>query len=601
MGGIFGFVSKDKLSGKILYEGLRRLVYRGYDGAGYAYLDDKGELIVRKKAGHIEKIWKDIGISEFSSRIAIAHTRYASRGWPKDENTHPLQDCRKSLAIVVDGIIKDYEVLRNDLIKEGHMFISTTDAEVLAHLLEEASNKHNKIEDVIGIGRTIDGVYAFAVLFQHDERLYVLTHGQPLVIGISDRGYFISSDIPSLHGFAYEAVVLGDNMAGIISSNEFKIYDVLTGGTVKQLIRKRVKYPAGLWDRAGYPHYMLKEIYEIPHALRQTINGLMDKYLRLAAMIIQGAKNVYVIANGTSLHAGLVSLYYFADLAKIDLEVASAAEFPYYGLEHVGTGTVIIAVSQSGETSDVIRSIKLAKQRGAVIVGVTNMVGSRLTLESNVYLPINAGPEIAVPATKTFTSTVAALLILAAYTGMHTGQIGHGDVRMIYSEIEELSKRLEHELPRIDREVAKIVEKHGEWNNIYVSSSGINYPVALEAALKLKEAAILHSEGVQLGELRHGPMVLIRPGFPVILIKPYEEQALELYDKVIRELRSKDARLLVVSADGDEENVIRAVHTIKYLAPIANIIPLQLLAYRIGVRLGRPIDTPPGLAKAVTT
>ncbi len=601
MGGIFGFITKEKIPGKLLYEGLKRLVYRGYDGAGYAYLDDKGKLIVRKKAGHIEKIWKDIGITEFSSKIVIAHTRYASRGWPKDDNTHPLQDCRKSLAIVVDGIIKNYEVIRNDLVREGHNFVSTTDAEVLAHLLESALGKDNKIDDVIGIGRTIDGVYAFAALFQGDNRLYVLTHGQPLVIGIAEKGFFISSDIPSLHGFASEAIVLGDNMAGVISQDGFKVFDVLTGGEVKQLIRKRVKYPAGLWDKAGYPHYMLKEIYEIPHALRQTINGLMDKYLRLAAMIIQGAKNVYVIANGTSLHAGLVSLYYFADLAKIDLEVVSAAEFPYYGLEHVGTGTVIIAVSQSGETSDVIRSIKLAKQRGAVIVGVTNMVGSRLTLESNVYLPISAGPEIAVPATKTFTSTIAALLILATYTGVHTGQIGQGDVRMIYGEIEELSRRLQHELSRIDRDVTRIVNSHNNWDNIYVSSSGINYPVALEAALKLKEAAILHSEGVQLGELRHGPMVLVRPGFPVILIKPYEEQALELYDKVVRELRSKDANLLVVSMDDEGKNVIRAVDTIKYLAPIANIIPLQLLAYRVGVKLGRPIDTPPGLAKAVTT
>ena len=601
MGGIFGFITKEKIPGKLLYEGLKRLVYRGYDGAGYAYLDDKGKLIVRKKAGHIEKIWKDIGITEFSSEIAIAHTRYASRGWPKDDNTHPLQDCRKSLAIVVDGIIKNYEIIRNDLVREGHNFVSTTDAEVLAHLLESASGKDNKIDDVIGIGRTIDGVYAFAALFQGDNRLYVLTRGQPLVIGIAEKGFFISSDIPSLHGFASEAIVLGDNMAGVISQDGFKVFDVLTGGEVKQLVRKRVKYPAGLWDKAGYPHYMLKEIYEIPHALRQTINGLMDKYLRLAAMIIQGAKNVYVIANGTSLHAGLVSLYYFADLAKIDLEVVSAAEFPYYGLEHVGTGTVIIAVSQSGETSDVIRSIKLAKQRGAVIVGVTNMVGSRLTLESNVYLPISAGPEIAVPATKTFTSTIAALLILATYTGVHTGQIGQGDVRMIYGEIEELSRRLQHELSRIDRDVTRIVDSHNNWDNIYVSSSGINYPVALEAALKLKEAAIIHSEGVQLGELRHGPMVLVRPGFPVILIKPYEEQALELYDKVVRELRSKDANLLVISMDDEGKNVIQTVDTVKYLAPIANIIPLQLLAYRVGVKLGRPIDTPPGLAKAVTT
>jgi len=344
---------------------------------------------------------------------------------------------------------------------------------------------------------------------------------------------------------------------------------------------------------------MLKEIYEIPEALTRTTATLLDKYLRLSAMILSSARNVIIIGNGTSLHAGLVAQYYFADMAGLSVTVTSAAEFPYYALNNVVTGTVVVAISQSGETSDVIRSVKLAKQRGAVIVGVTNVLGSRLTMHSNVYLPIGAGPEIAVPATKTFTSTLAALAILAGYTGLYTGKFDQSSLSKLYDGLRGLARELKARLEILEKGASMVAEKLASWSNVYVASSGLNYPVALEGALKLKEAALIHAEGVQLGELRHGPIALTGKNHPVIVIEPVEESAVELYARILEELRVREAPVIRVSFR--EEGELVAPRALDPLAPIALVVPLQLLAYKLGVLRNLPIDTPPGLAKAITT
>ncbi len=603
MGGIFGLVCRDRIKPGAILEGLRRLLYRGYDGAGVAYLDEEGRIRVRKDAGHLEEVAGKIDLVNIPSRIALGHTRYASRGWPSPENTHPLLDCRGRIAVVGDGIIENYEEKRDELVGRGHRFSSRTDTEVFAHLVEEHIGKGEGIVEAIALaGRELEGLYSIALIREGDYSIYLLNRGQPLVIGREGGCVYVSSDIPSLYGFASEAVIVPEDCIAKISPEEVKVYSIHTLAEVRELTVKRVKYPVEVVDKAGYPHYMLKEIYEVPEAMARTTVSLMEKYLRLASMIIYGAKNTYIVGNGTSLHAGLVASYYFTDLAGINVNVVSAAEFPYYALENITTGTVILAISQSGETSDVITSIKLAKQRGAVIVGMTNVVGSRLTLESNVYLPIGAGPEIAVPATKTFTSTLTALAILAAYTGLYTGEVTGSEVKELYNTIKSFSRELARRIPGIDREAGKLASKLAGWSDLYVSSSGINYPIALEAALKFKEAASLHAEGVQLGELRHGPMVLVRTGYPVILVKPVEKTAIELYNKVAREVVSRGGSIITVSMDGEGYgDILRTIEADRILAPIASIIPLQLLAYRIGYLKGLPIDTPPGLAKAITT
>lgn len=356
---------------------------------------------------------------------------------------------------------------------------------------------------------------------------------------------------------------------------------------------KRVKYQEEIVDKGGFPHYMLKEIYDIPVTLINSYTSLMEKYLTLAAMIIYGAKNVYVIGNGTSLHAGLISYYYFSDVG-INVNVVSAAEFPYYALQNITTGTVVIAISQSGETSDVIRSIKMAKQRGAVIVGITNSVGSRLSLESNIYLPITAGPELAVPATKTFTSTLVVLRTLSLYTGLNSGKKDKRDITAFEEALKDLSKKLSSALPQIEKQAEDVVYNL-EKESIYVTSSGINYPIALEGALKFKEASLTHAEGIQLGELLHGPVALANKGYPIIIIKPSEEQAYDLYNKVMKSVSDRGSPIITISPEGS----VRSVETIRDLSPISNVIPLQLMAYKLGVRKGLSIDTPPGLVKAV--
>ncbi|ACP37295.1 glutamine amidotransferase class-II [Sulfolobus islandicus M.14.25] len=582
MGGIFAFVCKDSIDVSIINKGLKKLIYRGYDSAGIAYLKDDS-LVIKKILGNISK--NEISVSD-KARVAIGHTRYASRGWPTLENAHPLTDCNGKIAVVMDGILDDYEKIREDLIAKGHKFVSTTDAEVIPHLLENSTNYLNSSLNVM---KRVKGIYSLVFVTIDIDKIFAINSGQPLMIGTTQECKYVSSDLPSLSGFAENAIILPENTVAVISWNDVQVYNI-EGNEVKPEI-KRVKYKEEIAEKGGFPHFMLKEIYDIPQALINSFNSLMEKYLSLASMILYGAKNVYVIGNGTSLHAGLISTYYFSEIG-LNVNVVSAAEFPYYALENVTTGSVIIAISQSGETSDVIRSVKMAKQRGAVILGITNSVGSRLALESNVYLPITARPEMAVPATKTFTSTIVVLKVLSLYTGLHSGKNSRSDINSLKTEIEELAKQLVMSLPEMEKEAEKLSIKLDK-ESLYVSSSGINYPVALEGALKFKEASMTHAEGMQLGELLHGPIVLTNKGYPVILIKPVEAE--DLYNKVVKSIRERGDVIITISEDGD----MKSVKTIRDLTPISNVIPLQLLAYKLGVKRGFPIDTPPGLVKAV--
>ncbi len=584
MGGIFGFVCKDPKEVSIVIDGLKRLVYRGYDSAGITYLN--GEISVKKVVGNISK--NPISLEE-KSKVALGHTRYASRGWPTLENAHPLMDCNRKIAVVMDGVIDNYEEIRDKLIREGHKFVSTTDTEIIPHLLE---NSKDHVNSAIEILKNIKGLYSFAFIVEGINKIFAASSGQPIVIGIAECKY-ISSDLPSLTGFAENALILPENSVAEISSEDIKIYDLQRNQI--NAISKRIKYQAEIIEKGGFPHFMLKEIYDIPSSLLSSYTSLMEKYLSLAAMIVYGAKNVYVIGNGTSLHAGLISSYYFSEVG-INVNVVSAAEFPYYALQNIGTGSVIIAISQSGETSDVIRSVKMAKQRGSVIVGITNSVGSRLALESNIYLPITAGPELAVPATKTFTSTLVVLRTLSLYTGLNSGRKEKYDLDQFKIDLEKLSSSLSSSLPQIEKQAEDAVSKITK-ESIYVTSSGINFPVAMEGALKFKEASMIHAEGIQLGELLHGPIALTNKGYPIVLVKPSEEQAYDLYNKVIKSISDRGSPIISISYDG----IVKSVETTRELSPIANVVPLQLMAYKLGVRRSLPIDTPPGLVKAVVS
>lgn len=601
MGGIFGAVCRDRIPRGVIKEGLSRLIYRGYDGAGVAIMRDGG-IEIRKAPGHLEKIASSLDLENIDANIALGHTRYASRGWPVYENTHPLTDCAGKIAVVADGIIEDYETLRESLEERGHKFVSRTDTEVISHLLEEEISKKGLDRGIIEVFSQLRGMYAAAFLVHQFRAVGFAVQGQPLVIGFSDSCLYLSSDIPSLYGIAETAYVLEDGLVGLIKDHEVKLYKLPSGVEVslQQLTAKRVKYVVEPTSKLGFPHYMLKEIYDIPEAVNRLLLAIMEKYLRLASMIVYGAKNVYIIGDGTSLHAGLIGTYYLSELAGIDVVPVSAAEFVYSNIQNVQTGTVVIAISQSGETSDVVASVKAAKQRGAVIVAITNNVGSRLALESNVYLPIGAGPELAVPATKTFVNTVLSLYLLATYTGMYTGKTSESDYKTAVEKIKEMGREIAGKLDEIRHATRSLVEE--PFANVYVASSGITYPVALEGALKLKEAALIHAEGIHIGELRHGPIVLVSKDFPIILIEPVEKEARKLFDKVVKELYARNTTPIIVGyGQSGHSRYIAVPYVSKYLYPVSAVVPLQLLAYNMGVKLSRPIDTPPGLAKAITT
>ena len=606
MGGIFGAVCREIVPHGAIHEGLRRLLYRGYDGAGVAIL--QGDSIeIRKAPGHFNEVSKRIDFVNISSQVAVGHTRYASRGWPAYENTHPLIDCSGEIAVVGDGIIENYEEVKATLEMENHVFKSRTDTEVAAHLLEDYLKKGFKhIDALIEVASRLNGNYALAFLVVPEKRIYIIQRGQPIVFGIgrNEDCVYISSDIPSLYGYVDVAYIVEDNTVGAISLDLLELYNVLTRTKVdiSELRAKRVKYPVEHVEKGGHPHFMVKEIYEVPEALFRTTLSIMEKYLRLASMIVQGARDVFVIGTGTSYHAALTSTYYFSELAGVSVAPMSAAEFPYSALESVETGTVVIAISQSGETSDVITSVKMAKQRGAVIIGITNNVGSRLALESNVYLPIGAGPELAVPATKTFTSTLASLLILASYTGIYTGRRTYNEHKKLIEDLKGYSKELASYMPILEEKSKKVAEDIKDSDSIYIASSGITYPIAIEGALKLKEAALVHAEGLQLGELRHGPLTIVRPGFPVIVIEPHEDQAYPLFLKVLGELENKKANIVSIESRSRTKYCSIDLHkTSRYFYPITVSTALQYIAYYVGVARGCPIDTPPGLAKTITT
>ncbi|MEM1639037.1 MAG: glutamine--fructose-6-phosphate transaminase (isomerizing) [Desulfurococcaceae archaeon] len=606
MGGIFGVICRDNIPAGVVFEGLRRLIYRGYDGAGLAILRNE-HIEIRKAAGHLLNISKQIDFINVNSPLAVGHTRYASRGWPVYENTHPLLDCSGRIAVVGDGIIENYEEVKLKLEKAGHVFKSRTDTEVAVHFFEEhLRKKSDMIEALISLALELSGNYALVFMVAPEKKLYFVQHGQPIVIGMSpDKNcIYVSSDLPSLYGFADVAYIIDDNNVGAISLDTLEIYNASTGQKLDlaNIQSKRVKYMVEYVEKGGYPHFMIKEIHEVPDALINTTLAIMEKYLRLSSMIVHGARKVFIIGTGTSYHAALTATYYFSELAGVSVIPVSAAEFPYSMLENVETGTVIISISQSGETSDVINSVKLAKQRGAVIVGVTNNVGSRLALESNVYLPVGAGPELAVPATKTFTSTLTALLLLASYTGIFAGKRTMQDHKLLIEEIREFSRKIKEYIPMIEEKAVGISNSLKNATGVYVASSGITYPIAIEGALKLKEAALIHAEGYQLGELRHGPLSIVAPSYPVLVIEPFEEQAHPLFLKVLGELETRRANVISIESKLKTKYCsIELPRSSKYLYPISSSVALQLIAYYAGVAKGLPVDTPPGLAKTVTT
>ncbi|MCX5750516.1 MAG: glutamine--fructose-6-phosphate transaminase (isomerizing) [Candidatus Saganbacteria bacterium] len=607
MCGIFGYIGEKEALPYIL-EGLKKLEYRGYDSSGVAVLKN-GKVTCVKKEGKIKNLEKALEKKDLSGKIGIGHTRWATHGRPSDENSHPHADCKGEIFVVHNGIIENYLMLRRALAEKGHKFHSTTDTEVLAHLIEEHL-KGNLEEAVRGALREVEGSYAIAVICsKYPDQIVAARKASPLVIGIEENGTFISSDIPALLKYTSKVIYLKDEEIATVKRKKGHIC-TLSGKPVK---RKPVFIS---WDpesaeKGGYSHFMLKEIHEQPKAIRDTLKGRIrpDKAeihfdeMKFSADDFKKINRVVFTACGTSWHAGLVGEYLFEQIAKVMTEVEYAAEFRYRD-PVMDDKTLVIAISQSGETADTLAAIEEAKEKGAKVLSICNVVGSSIARESDAVVYTYAGPEIGVASTKAFTTQLTVIYLLALLMGQVKGTISKADIKQRISELLELPQKMESLLER-EKDVEEIASRYYECSNALYLGRGKGFPIALEGALKLKEVSYIHAEGYPAAEMKHGPIALIDKNMPVVVLALQGRR----YEKIlgnIEEVKARGGIVIAVANEGDDDiwekadEVIFIPRTSEIISTLLAIVPLQLFAYYIAVKRGCHIDQPRNLAKSVT-
>ena len=610
MCGIVGYIG-DKRAAPLLLQGLRRLEYRGYDSAGIA-VQVNGHLETKKSVGKIvelEKLLTNGG--EPVGTIGIAHTRWATHGAPNTVNAHPHTDCKGEIAVVHNGIIENASTLKQKLTALGHKFTSETDTEVVAHLIEEAFTG-NLEEAVRAALQQVEGAYGLAIISSKDPgKIVVARKGSPLLLGITDTGeYFVASDVAAVLAQTRQVIYLDDGEMAVLSRDGYHTSS-LTGGAVTKEVMQ-VSWDLDAIEKSGHEHFMLKEIFEQPETLRNTIRGrMLDKQgdIRLGGVTLthdelRSIENITIAACGTSWHSGLIGEYMMEELAKIPVEVEYASEFRYRS-SVVGPGTLLIAISQSGETADTLAAMREAKERGARVMGLVNVVGSTIARESDFGIYLHAGPEIGVASTKAFTSQVLALTLFTIHLARVRGTLDAERAKEIMAAIKKLPEQVEQVLELNDalRELARTYKSA---TNFLYLGRGFNFPTALEGALKLKEISYIHAEGLPAAEMKHGPIALIDENMPVVMIAPRDS----VYSKVIsnvQEVKARGGRVIAVVTEGTNNEISNLVDhlipipdTIEILTPILATIPLQLLAYHVAVMRGCNVDMPRNLAKSVT-
>ncbi len=613
MCGIVGYIGYREAY-PIIMKGLQRLEYRGYDSAGIA-LYDGNQINLSKTKGKVEdlrnKSKRDISIN---GTLGMGHTRWATHGVPNDVNSHPHYSNSGELVIIHNGIIENYESIKTELTKRGYVFESDTDTEVLVNLIEEVKKKEKvKLGKAVQIAlNQVVGAYAIAVFDkQKPDEIVVAKLGSPLAIGIGDKEFFIASDASPFIEFTNNAVYLEDEeMAIIRPGKEIKLRKIKDDAVAYPMIQE-LQLNLEEIEKGGYDHFMLKEIYEQPRAIKDTYRGrlLVDQGLIKMSGIddnlekFLNANRIIIVACGTSWHAGLVAEYIFEDLARIPVEVEYASEFRYRN-PVITKKDVVIAISQSGETADTLAAIKLAKENGAFVFGVCNVVGSSIARETDAGAYTHAGPEIGVASTKAFTTQITILTLLALKLAKEKGEFSESKYHEILTELESIPAKVEKALeanPLV--EIIADVYKHSE-NCLYLGR-GYNFPVALEGALKLKEISYIHAEGYPAAEMKHGPIALIDEQMPVIVIATKKGH----YEKVvsnIQEIKTRKGKIIAVVTEGDKQvreladHVIEVPETLECLTPLLTTIPLQLLSYHIAVMRGCNVDQPRNLAKSVT-
>jgi glucosamine--fructose-6-phosphate aminotransferase (isomerizing) len=607
MCGIVGYIGARETA-KVLIDGLRRLEYRGYDSAGIAVFH-KGKIEIRRKVGKLTKLEEIIEKETFDGKVGIGHTRWATHGRPSDENAHPHKAGK--VTVVHNGIIENYLPLKEFLKKKGHVFSSETDTEIVAHLVDEFIQEGHSFLDAVKITMDkIKGSYALGILYEGDETSLIGARNEaPLVIGLGEDEYFIASDIPPILSYTRNFIFMEDGEVALLSPKGVKVY----GPKGKEISKepKRVDWNPLMAEKGGYKHFMLKEIFEQPRAVTDTIRGRLSKEredgileeIHLDPSILKAIQRICLIACGTSYHAALVGKFLIEGFCRIPVEADIGSEFRYRN-PILGKNELLIAISQSGETADTLAALREGKRRGATTLAICNVVESSLARDSDYVIYTHAGPEIGVASTKTFVTQLVILFLLSVRIGRELGCLSAKEGNALIEDLVKIPHRMEETLKSSDQ-VAQIAKKYIYAKDFLYLGRGINYPIALEGALKLKEISYVHAEGYPAGEMKHGPIALIDREMPVVALATKNE----VYDKVlsnIEEVKAREGKVIALASQSDQgivkkaDDVLFIPDTHPSLAPILLTIPLQLLAYYMADFKGTDVDQPRNLAKSVT-
>jgi glucosamine--fructose-6-phosphate aminotransferase (isomerizing) len=608
MCGIVGYIGK-KNAVNVLMTGLMTMEYRGYDSSGFSLIES-GEIVTWKKKGMISELQRLISNKKFTSNIGIAHTRWATHGEPNDLNAHPHSDNSGNISIVHNGIIENYQILKDNLTKKGYFFKTQTDTEVLAVLISYHYEKVKDLEYAVRLAlNEVEGTFGLLVLSSYAPNMIVAARrGSPLVLGIGDGEYIVASDASAIIQATKNVVYLHDNEMVVIDETGFitkTIHNEKTEITIEE-----IEYDIAQIQKGGFDYFMLKEITEQPETVHNAFRGRLlveSGNVRLGGLKdvqerLRNAKRIIITACGTSWHAALTGKYLIESLAQISVDVEYASEFRYRNAV-ITKDDVVFVISQSGETADTLAAAKEAQQKGALVLGIVNAVGSTIARETEAGIYIHAGPEIGVASTKAFTSQLTVLTLLALYLG-RMRNVSEGDGIRITKEIQKLPEKIQQILDNSNR-IKEIAKTYQNAKNFIYLGRGYNFPVALEGALKLKEISYIHAEGYPAAEMKHGPIALIDKDMPVVFIALKDE----IYDKIvsnIQEVKSRNGKVIAIATEGDEnianiaDHVIYIPETIPMLSAVLSVIPLQLLSYYIAVELGRDVDKPRNLAKSVT-
>lgn len=618
MCGIVGYVGNKQVV-PLIIDGLRKLEYRGYDSAGIAVVDDEHHLSLRRAEGKLRNLEEAIRLNPLDGNYGIGHTRWATHGRPTEENAHPHRDQSGKVVVVHNGIIENYLTLKERLQAAGHQFYTETDTEVVAHLIGHYVDTEGlALEPAVRKSvAELRGIFALAIIsVEEPDTIIAVREGPPVVIGMGDGEFFVASDIPPILAHTRDVFFLGDREIAILTKDSVRVTDF--DGNVVEPEKQRITWDPIMAEKGGFKHFMLKEIYEQPRAVRDTVQGRVSLdtgkvYLEpmdISEDEFRGLTSIKIAACGTSWHAGLAGKYMLENLARIPVDVDYASEFRYRD-PVLSETDLLIVISQSGETADTIAAMREAKLSGCKVLAVCNVHGSMITREADGTILTHAGPEIGVASTKAFTSQMIALYLFALYLGEVRGQIDETRAKKLAQDLAELPLKIEQLLNDADS-IEELSKEFFRVQDFLYLGRGINFPVALEGALKLKEISYIHAEGYPAGEMKHGPNALIDEKLPVVVVNTKEEgnPGSELrYEKThsnIVEVKSRDGIIISVLTEGDtmsskvSSHVIEIPETSDLLGPILSIVPLQLLSYNIAVRRGCDVDQPRNLAKSVT-